>query len=276
MTEIADSSVLTQIRDATDEEVDFYTEHGWVMLRGLFSRELAGELLRASMQVVEEYEGYPRFKQRRPLANAGYEPFRQVAWSAEIGRVAHRLINRSRLTDTPAPTRYLDDLAWLKEPGCGSSDYHQDSVTQGADRVGRLNFWVALDEVTPEMGAMRFLDGSHREGPLGFTEPDPAAGSDARSENVLSAYPKLVDLYPLTDPFHYQAGDATVHNGWLIHGSPANETDRERWCYILEYAPADTRYEKGIYGVYDPVDIQTRLGTTLRDDATYPVVYPAA
>ena len=47
------------------------------------------------------------------------------------------------------------------------SRYHQDASEQGSDRVGEVQFWLALSEVTPEMGPMRFVDRSHREGPLG-------------------------------------------------------------------------------------------------------------
>jgi hypothetical protein len=30
-----------------------------------------------------------------------------------------------------------------------------------------------------------------------------------------------------------------------VHGAPANETDRDRWAYIVQYTPADTRYIDG-------------------------------
>jgi hypothetical protein len=272
----APSSALEEIRDVTDEEVAHYTEHGWVFLPGLFSPALAAELRREAEDLVEPIPGNPLFKSRRPVGRDGIEPFRTVCWSEHMGRVAHRLANRARLTDALIPTRYLDDLIWARGAGIEGIKYHQDSVTEGADRFGRLNFWVALEEVSPEMGAMRFLSGSHREGMLGSPERDPDAGWDAPGFCLSERYPKLFDIYQLSPEFHYQAGDATVHHGWLVHGSPANVSDRERWCYILEYAPVDVRHRKGIYGVYDDESLEERLGTTAMDPALWPVVYPAA
>jgi ectoine hydroxylase-related dioxygenase (phytanoyl-CoA dioxygenase family) len=98
-----------------------------------------------------------------------------------------------------------------------------------------MQWWLALAEVTPEMGAMRFLSGVHREGPLGscFNED---------TGDVLEQYPKLTDLYPLSPPLHYQPGDATVHHGYMLHGAPPNETDAVRLAYLFSYVPADTRW----------------------------------
>jgi hypothetical protein len=260
--------VLSEIREVTDEEVGFFAENGWVMLREFYSRDLAAELLRVAREVVEPGEKDPRFKQKWDVARLGIEPFPSIAWGSGMGQAAHRLVNRKRLTDREVPTRALGDVVWGREGGCKGIAYHQDSSLGSADRIGFVNMWVALDEVTPEMGAMRFVTGSHREGPLGI--PESSAEADERGA-LLAAYPKLLDLYEWSPPFHYQPGDATVHQGWTIHGSPTNETDRERWSYISSYAPADTRYRDG-----KPDDPPENRGTTLSDDTAYPVVYPPA
>jgi hypothetical protein len=69
-------------------------------------------------------------------------------------------------------------------------------------------FWVALADIVPEQGAMRFLTGSHREGPLGTHG---VLGTGA-SDDALTVYPGLLDLYELSPPLNYRAGDATVHH----------------------------------------------------------------
>src|SRR5262249_11396262 len=149
-------------------------------------------------------EGDGPFKHGHHLSRRGVDPFPQVALGEPMARVAHRLIDRARLTDALIPTQFLDDLVWCREPGCQGTQYHQDSGVEGVDRVRRLSFWVALDEVTPDMGAMRFVTGSHREGPLGWPQRD----ESGETADVLDTYPKLLDLLELSPPFHYQPGDA--------------------------------------------------------------------
>ena len=130
--------------------------------------------------------------------------------------------------------------AWLgtQAPGDPGATYHQDSSEHGSDRVGELQFWLALAEVTAEMSAMRFVNRSHREGPLG------SVFNDDRGD-LLEQFPLLTSELGLSDPFHYQPGDCTVHHGYTVHGGPKNTTDKPRWSYLFSYAPTDTRYWNG-------------------------------
>src|SRR5207249_434106 len=93
------------------------------------------------------------------------EPFRSIAFSTEIGENAERFIGRK------AGVNYHADMMAVKMPAgekaSGPTGWHQDWVNFPFDRVGFLTFWFALDEITPEMGAMRFYQGSHKAGPLG-------------------------------------------------------------------------------------------------------------
>ena len=150
-------------------------------------------------------------------------------------------MNRKRFKGEDVPLRYRVDIFQNKPPGAAGSVYHQDSSEHGSDRVGELQFWLALAEVTPEMGAMRFVSRSHREGPLG------SVFNDDRGD-LLKQFPNLTSVLELSPPFHYQPGDCTVHHGYTVHGGPANTTDKQRWSYLFSYSPADTRYWNGSAG----------------------------
>ena len=72
-----------------------------------------------------------------------------------------------RLKGVDVPMRYRIDIFGERAPGGGGATYHQDACEHGSDRVGELQFWLALAAVSPPMGAMRFVNRSHKEGPLG-------------------------------------------------------------------------------------------------------------
>ena len=256
MTEREIKSVL---REVTDEEVACYQEYGWVMMRQLVAPEYAAELLRVGQEWSERSgkETGPRSGLAR---EEGAEPFCSFMFSERMSQNAMRLVNRKRLKGVDVPLRYRIDLLLQKLPGAAGSTYHQDSSEHGSDRVGELQFWLALAEVTPEMGAMRFVSRSHREGPLG------SVFNDDRGD-LLKQFPNLTSVLELSPPFRYQPGDCTVHHGYTIHGGPANSTDKPRWSYLFSYSPADTRYWNGNAGNWGSE--RKRLG-----DPENPIIYP--
>ena len=255
------AEIAAKVREVTEEEIEFYHKNGWVKLDGLVTPEFAAELLSVGKAHTVDSGKLSAWS---ALAKDGVEPFRSFFFSERMGRNATRLVNRKRLTDVEVPLRYRADHFMLRSPhGVHGTPYHQDSSEHGSDRAGELQFWLALDEVTPEMGAMRFLSGVHREGPLGSSAVDPRTGEP----DLLLQYPKLADLYELSPPFYYQPGDATVHHGFMVHGGPPNITDRDRWSYIFSYTPADTRWWNG------EVKNWGSERKTL-DDALNPIAYP--
>lgn len=251
------------IRTVTDDEVVVFRENGWVKLDGLVDRGLIGELLGSAEEIKARAEAsFAReptlwqkkgeivhrdfgewsaaFLQPGPWFGTGgvqTEPFRSFTYSQALGRVMHRLFDRKRLTDTEVGVRYCRNSIPCRPPYFGEDwdeGYHQDldfGTDNATDRSGGATIWIALDEVLPEQGAMRFLTGSHREGALGGDH----------EHGLLGTYPKLVDLYDWSPPFHYQPGDATVHDSRTIHGGPANRTDKPRWSYIASYVSADNQ-----------------------------------
>jgi hypothetical protein len=226
------------VRDVTDDEVRFYHENGWAKLDGLVEPEVSAEMLRVARPQYEEKRvaAADIWELALGYASEGVEPFRSVALSETMGRNAQRLIDRRRLTDTDVPVRFRLDLVARKDVDARGTPYHHDGHGAVPDRSGMITFWVALEEVTPEMGSMRFLSGSHREGPLGL---------DFANQNLTDIYPKLVDLYELSPPLHYRPGDATVHHSWTVHGTPPNVSGRPRWSYVFGYASADTLWTLG-------------------------------
>jgi hypothetical protein len=253
-----------EVREITDEEVAFYLEHGWVKLDRLVSPDVASEMYKvAASSEPKETGGWASWSVSE-LAVKGVEPY-PLLISETMGRNVQRLFNRKRLNDADIPVIYRGDSVYHREPGAFSfgAPYHQDSAEHGSDRAGELQFWLALQEVTPQMGAMRFVERSHREGLLGSTFNEDGGG------DLLALYPKLPETLGLSPEFHYQPGDATVHHGYTVHGSPDNETDRPRVHMLFSYAPADTRYWGG--EVANNGSHRIRLS----DERKNPIIYPS-
>src|SRR3954447_22807835 len=182
--------VSANVREVTDEEIAFFRENGWAKLDGLITPEFAAELLGVLQGVMgtveleeQDRSGPARDPKAGKVLDTGWwrdyhfiarddkiEPFYSFVFSKQMGRNAQKVAGRD------VPIRYSNDLAAVKMPGpVGTANdatfAHQDMPSLPYDRVGAHIFWIALDEVTPERGMMRFYSRSHRLGPLGRIDP---------------------------------------------------------------------------------------------------------
>jgi ectoine hydroxylase-related dioxygenase (phytanoyl-CoA dioxygenase family) len=275
--------VSAAIREVTAAEAAFYREHGWVKLERLVAPDDAAELLSVARGAMRRAGGTRRRESYyeatgtagKAVLDIGFwqdyhyiarddraEPFVSLVFSREMGRNAQRLLGRS------VPMRYSADLLACKVPLGHEGEstptiWHQDFPGLPFDRVGSLSFWLALDEVTPEQGAMRFLSGSQREGPLGRTI---VVGTD-----LLEVYPELLERYAVSEELCLEPGDATVHNAAVVHYAPANTTDRDRWAYIFTYFPGDTLYTGAQNHNFDDLGLQPNRPI---EHPRFPQVYP--
>lgn len=276
------TAVPVEMREVTDDEVAFYRENGWVLLRELISPELAAEALAKVQAAIVEapsvtrVRGASQAEEHHSIADIaqwrdwhflgrddGMEPFRSIAYSREIGRNAQRFLGRD------VGVNYHADMMAVKMPAgekaSGPTGFHQDWVNFPFDRGGFHTFWFALDEITPEMGAMRFYQGAHKAGPLGKMGLISGVPVD-------EYYPDLKERFPLSEPIHLRAGDATVHNGMVVHGAPENSTDRPRWVFLCSYHPSDTCYTGAPHHIFSP-DLGLEVGKPIRHEL-FPQIYP--
>jgi hypothetical protein len=288
---LSEEEVEAAVREVTDEEVAHYHEFGWVMMRRLVEPSFAAEMLQALRASEADFGGHP--------ALFGIEPFRSFMFSRRMSSNAAKLVNRVRLKGVDVPMRWRQDTTSptgvTKPRGQRPSEemppetqhrdkngvllgsgFHCDSAEHGSDRVGELQFWLALAEVTPEMGPMRFINRSHREilGSVFNQDADDLTGVAGyrASGNILDQYPNL-PCHPdfgVSEPeeTHYKLGDCTVHHGYTAHGSINNTTDWDRCSYLFSYSPADTRYWEAAGGANNG---SPRLRA--EDDDAFPVIF---
>jgi ectoine hydroxylase-related dioxygenase (phytanoyl-CoA dioxygenase family) len=249
------------VRAVTEEEVAFYRRNGWVHLKGLFTPELTAEVLvrvkdkmgeRASADLGDNRAAIMSPELAALWRNWQYpanedEWFRALAQSPQMAAVANRLWGEAR------GVRFWSDTVMCKMPaseGGSKTPWHQDFPYHAMDRQGNANIWVALVDVPPEMGSMRFLNGSHRAGPMGRVIQ--------RTDGIdlLDMYPELAEEYEISEPLHLAAGDATVHNLCTIHYAAQNDTQDPRWAYVTGMFPADVLYTGAQQRRTDDLDLK--------------------
>jgi len=118
--------------------------------------------------------------------------------------------------------------------------WHQDGHYWPIRPLATCTVWVAIDDSTRENGAMWYIPGSHRSG-LYQHRTDT---SDALALNQV-LLPGQVDEAKAKDDV-LEAGQFSMHDVYLVHGSPANRSAKRRAGLALRYMPATSHFDRSI------------------------------
>ena len=236
-----------QVRPVTDAEVSTFWENGWVKLPSLIDRQSAAKLLARAKSVFGE-DGRLGLEPVADVRPQGYDYrtwFRSHFGADQLGadvfsvarsrRLGH---NVARLYGRDSCVRVLLNNFQVKLPrdsGVGEATvFHQDTPGFLYVEGAIISIWMAIDEVTADMGGLQFRTGAHKLGYLG----------------TMQGWEERLNAFPLTPPMILQPGDATAHIGNMYHGTGPNMTDRPRWSWTSIMAPGDARYTgaKSPYG----------------------------
>ena len=229
----------------SDEQIRSYHELGYVRVQGLFN---ASEV----QQMREELEWI--FFTWADHTAAWKGPWREEYLTEEERKTAvlvalndmhlHselwlRISGDRRMVDAVADLVGPDvelhhTTLHAKPPEVGSPfPLHQDNAFFAHEQPAYVDAILHLDPTPEEAGCLRFLPGSHKQGPL---------------THIREGAPHLpTDCYRLEDttPVTADAGDVVLFNLWTIHGSDSNHTGHWRRAVRLGYRDPANRQLDG-------------------------------
>lgn len=113
--------------------------------------------------------------------------------------------------------------------------WHQDGQYWPLDPLATVTVRVAIDDSVPENGCMRYIPGSHTSRRLERHEM--VAAADVALRQQLS---EIDESLARDDILH--AGQISIHDVYLLHGSNKNTSALRRSDYAIRYMPATSRY----------------------------------
>ena len=248
------------------ESVEQFRRDGWTRLPGLISPELAGEIMRrlyASDNTVaptatEKWMttgDYQRVLKMHDGMAWKDDWFKRLALSPRLSGLALKLIGQDE-------GLFIHDMSFIKTGDEGEpTPFHQDFPHWPFDRTGAFTIWIALTDMTEDMGTLQFLPGSIKEGPLGRY-------SRSVGDDMCKANPYLLEKYRKEGGTPLRAGDATVHVDLMVHGANGNSTGRDRAAYTLRYMPRDVLYTGAPHRHFDKFGLKS--GESFTDSPLVP------
>ena len=120
--------------------------------------------------------------------------------------------------------------------------WHQDAMYWPIDPPATCSVWIALDDAAPENGCLRVVPGSHREKrTFGFR----AVAKSRDTTLGLEVEDAAFDARRARDVV-LRAGQVSLHDIHLLHGSNANRSGRRRAGFVLRLMPATSRFDHAL------------------------------
>ncbi|MBX2880746.1 MAG: phytanoyl-CoA dioxygenase family protein [Granulosicoccus sp.] len=224
--------------ELTPKERAKYRDKGWVVPDFRLPDSLLQEM-RAEYQVLLERNSHldsdimlaPHQTSGGSQGVAGSAKWLEFATRPELLNVARQLIGDDIIlwgtTIFGKPAHSGKETPW-----------HQDGGYYPIRPLETLTIWIPLDDVTEENGPMRFIPGSHRAKEL--YSHSWQEGDDLTINLICDA--KHFDSSTAEDLI-LQAGQASFHDVYMIHGSKANRTQHRRAAFVVRLMPATSHYD---------------------------------
>jgi hypothetical protein len=119
--------------------------------------------------------------------------------------------------------------------------WHQDGEYWPMRPLATCSAWIAIDPVSTRNGCMRFIPGSHKQQEL-------YRHHKTERENLVLNLELDQDQFDESNAVNVEleAGQISLHDVRLIHGSLANPSGERRAALIMRYMPATSHYDRSL------------------------------
>lgn len=218
----------------TAQQIDFYSENGYVKLKHVFSAKLLEHYRRIITERVAELSvGAAPMEKRTTYGKAFLqimnlwtqsEGIKEFVFGKRLARIAAELMGATGV-------RIYHDQALYKESGGGITPWHADQYYWPVSSDKIMTAWVPLQETPREMGPLAFCKKSHR-----FQIGRDLEISD-ESEMTLK---QALSTFHLEESA-FDLGEVSFHSGWTFHRAGANTTDQPREVMTIIYMDENMR-----------------------------------
>ncbi len=252
--------------------VNEYRDKGYAIVRGVFAPDEVARIGAAMDQIYAEGVAHGRsFRHGNLFYNVvsgenGQPHVPMAQWPSYHQRVLDETRTDPRFAQILKPLiggdlkQIINQLHWKLPHSRGDFAWHQDSRFRRPAEAYRnlassyVQTGLAIDPHNPHTGGMRFIPGSHTQGPVDLdttTEVLGRAPQDAALEAAGIDPASQVDLV-------LEPGDVAMWNPYLVHASGLNSSDHLRRLYINGYVRAED-CDRGEWAFRDgqPVPIPT-------------------
>ncbi len=215
----------------TEREIDRYHNSGYVVPDFQLEVNTLEEIGFYHDHLIEKH---PEFSDYCPAVLCYETAFLKFARIPEILDMVEQLIG---------PDFALWNSSFFAKPAkIGSkTPWHQDGEYWPVRPLATCSVWVAVDHSTEENGCLRVIPGSHKNRRLGPHDYNGADGLSLPLELKSDEYDESS-----AEEIVLRAGQISLHDVYLVHGSEPNRSGRSRRGMTLRYMPTTSVFDRSL------------------------------
>ena len=212
-------------------EIAKYNEDGYVIPKFRLSQETLEAIRRNYDQLLSQH---PEFVDYCPSLLAYDLSFLNYARTPEILDMAEQLIG---------PDIALWNSSFFAKPAKKgrATPWHQDGEYWPIRPLATCTVWIAIDDSTPDNGCLRVIKGSHKNKDLRQHNTNPDPNLTLNQELPLTEYNE-----ERAEDIVLEAGQMSLHDVFIVHGSAANTSGKSRRGMTLRLMPTTSVYDRQI------------------------------
>ena len=215
----------------TEREISHYHDSGYVVPDFQLEADTLEEIGFYHDHLIEKH---PEFSDYCPAVLCYETAFLKFARIPEILDMVEQLIG---------PDFALWNSSFFAKPAkIGSkTPWHQDGEYWPVRPLATCSVWVAVDHSTEENGCLRVIPGSHKNRRLGPHDYNGADGLSLPLELKSDEYDESS-----AEEIVLRAGQISLHDVYLVHGSEPNRSERSRRGLTLRYMPTTSVFDRSL------------------------------
>ena len=215
----------------TEREISHYHDSGYVVPDFRLEADTLAEIGFYHDHLIKKH---PEFSDYCPAVLCYETAFLKFARIPEILDMVEQLIG---------PDFALWNSSFFAKPAkIGSkTPWHQDGEYWPVRPLATCSVWVAVDHSTEENGCLRVIPGSHKNRRLGPHDYNGADGLSLPLELKSDEYDESS-----AEEIVLRAGQISLHDVYLVHGSEPNRSERSRRGLTLRYMPTTSVFDRSL------------------------------
>jgi ectoine hydroxylase-related dioxygenase (phytanoyl-CoA dioxygenase family) len=215
----------------TQAQLAHYQEKGYVIPEFRLPDAVLADLRADHARLVERH---PELRQYCPNLLSYDLRFLEIARTPEIVEMVGQILG---------PDLALWNSSLFAKPAADGkrTPWHQDGQYWPIRPLATCTVWIAIDDSTTENGCLRVIPGSHHGQRLRAHRKTEATDVTLNQELLAHEY----DVKQAAD-LVLQAGQMSLHDVYLLHGSEPNFSAKPRRGMTLRYMPTTSVFDRDI------------------------------